>query len=68
MPMPCGPHDFVYVHTDIPEGMAIREWREHRARAQRESRPRRQIALRHVVAMLRKRHWLLRSGWIALRG
>jgi hypothetical protein len=22
-----GPYDFVYVHTDIPEGMTIREWR-----------------------------------------
>jgi hypothetical protein len=24
------PYDFVYVHTDIPDGMTIREWREHR--------------------------------------
>jgi hypothetical protein len=24
------PDDFVYVHTDIPEGMTIREWRKHR--------------------------------------
>src|SRR5829696_795441 len=24
-------HDFVYVHTDIPEGMTIREWRARRA-------------------------------------
>jgi hypothetical protein len=24
------PYDFVYVHTDIPEGMTIREWRTHR--------------------------------------
>jgi hypothetical protein len=24
-------HDFVYVHTDIPAGMTIREWRAHRA-------------------------------------
>ena len=23
------PYDFVYVHTDIPEGMTIREWRAH---------------------------------------
>ena len=22
-----GSHDFVYVHTDIPAGMTIREWR-----------------------------------------
>ena len=26
-----GPHDFIYVHTDIPEGMTIREWRAQRA-------------------------------------
>ena len=25
------PYDFVYVHTDIPEGMTIRGWRAHRA-------------------------------------
>ena len=24
-------HDFVYVHTDIPAGMTIREWRAQRA-------------------------------------
>jgi hypothetical protein len=24
-------HDFSYVHTDIPAGMTIREWRVHRA-------------------------------------
>jgi hypothetical protein len=24
-------HDFLYVHTDIPEGMAIGEWRAARA-------------------------------------
>ena len=27
MTEPGSPHDFVYVHTDIPEGMTIREWR-----------------------------------------
>jgi hypothetical protein len=26
-----GSHDFVYVHTDIPAGMTIREWRAQRA-------------------------------------
>lgn len=26
-----GEYDFVYVHTDIPEGMTIREWRAQRA-------------------------------------
>ena len=27
-----GEYDLVYVHTDIPEGMTIREWRAARAR------------------------------------
>lgn len=31
MSEPGGSYDFVYVHTDIPEGMTIREWREQRA-------------------------------------
>jgi hypothetical protein len=31
MPDPGGSHDFVYAHTDIPEGMTIREWRAQRA-------------------------------------
>jgi len=25
------PHDFVYVHTDIPEAMTIRQWRGRNA-------------------------------------
>jgi hypothetical protein len=25
------PHSFVYVHTDLPPGMTIGEWRERRA-------------------------------------
>ena len=25
------PRDFVYVHTDIPDGMTIGEWRAHQA-------------------------------------
>ena len=50
-------HDFVYVHTDIPAGMTIREWRAHRAaerdaaRAARRSRrsPRRvTVAIVHI--------------------
>ena len=28
---PTRAHDFVYVHTDLPEGMTIREWRAQRA-------------------------------------
>jgi hypothetical protein len=31
MPDAGGPHDFIYVHTDIPEGMTIRQWRAQRA-------------------------------------
>ena len=31
MPNAGGPHDFIYVHTDIPDGMTIREWRAQRA-------------------------------------
>jgi hypothetical protein len=31
MSSPAGRYDFVYEHTDIPEGMAIREWRAQRA-------------------------------------
>jgi hypothetical protein len=30
-----GPHDFVYVHTDIPEGVTFREWHERRAEERR---------------------------------
>jgi hypothetical protein len=39
------PHDFVYVHTDIPEGMTIREWRARRA-AERAARRERERAAR----------------------
>ena len=46
-----GPHDFIYVHTDIPEGTTIREWRAQRAgdraatqAAEREERRRRRAA------------------------
>ena len=38
MTQPSGPYDFVYVHTDIPEGITIRRWRAQRA-AQREATP-----------------------------
>ena len=33
MPDAGGPHDFVYVHTDIPHVMTIHEWRAQRAAA-----------------------------------
>jgi hypothetical protein len=51
MPDAGGPHDVIYVHTDIPEGMTIREWRARRAAeraatraAEREQRRRRRAA------------------------
>jgi hypothetical protein len=51
MPDAGGPHDFIYVHTDIPEGRTIREWRAQRAAeraatqaAEREQRRRRRAA------------------------
>jgi hypothetical protein len=57
MSSPAGPHDFIYEHTDIHEGMTIREWRAQRAaerlamhEAVREER-RRQMARR-------RRRWL----------
>jgi hypothetical protein len=31
MSEPTRAHDFVYIHTDIPESMTIREWRAQRA-------------------------------------
>jgi hypothetical protein len=31
-------HDFGYVHTDIPEGITIREWRAQRAADRAEAR------------------------------
>ena len=35
---PSRPHDFAYVHTDIPAGMTIAEWRAERARRQKQLR------------------------------
>ena len=47
-----GSHDFVYVHTDIPAGMTIREWRAQRA-ASRSATNRRAVfaAGRRVVRL-----------------
>lgn len=55
-----GPYDFLYVHTDIPEGMTIREWRGQRATQRAETREaerrarrqRRVAAVRRVVSVL----------------
>jgi hypothetical protein len=62
-------HDFVYVHTDIPEGMTIREWRAQRAaergarrEEEREARRRRlRAALTAPLAFARARA-IARSG------
>jgi len=40
-------HDFVDVHTDIPAGMTIREWRAHRADDH--------AAMRHTAHVCRRR-------------
>jgi hypothetical protein len=59
-----GPYDFVYVHTEIPEGMTIREWRAQRAteRAQHHAG--------HCRGRLRLRQGLTAVGrrWRAPRG
>lgn len=51
------PYDFVYVQTDIPEGMTIREWRAHRAaervaerQAARDARRQRSVRRRFLAA------------------
>lgn len=38
-----GSYEFVYVHTDIPDGMTIREWRGQRA-VEREAQRRQERA------------------------
>jgi hypothetical protein len=67
MPDAGGPHDLIYLHTDIPEGMTIREWRAQRAgqraatqAAEREERRQRRAAtaqrwLAVLPAMVRPR-------------
>jgi hypothetical protein len=46
-----GPYDFVYVHTDIPEGMTIRDWRAQRAAAGRPLRGERPRVARTVCGL-----------------
>jgi hypothetical protein len=46
---PGGPYDFVYVHSDIPEGMTIRDWRRQRAAEQAVERERAPAARRRRV-------------------
>jgi len=38
MTEPGGPYDFVYVNTDIPDGMTIHDWRARRAAERQELR------------------------------
>jgi hypothetical protein len=55
MPSPTGPYDFVYEHTDIPEGVTIREWRAQRA-AQR-------LAMQESARQERRRQRAQRTRW-----
>ncbi len=51
------PYDFVYVHTDIPEGMTIREWRAQRAAERLTTRDAARQERRRQRARTRRR-WL----------
>jgi hypothetical protein len=55
-----GRHDFNYVHSDIPEGMPVGEWRARRAAERMAARMTARAARR-----CRRRRWLLR--WIRWR-
>ena len=62
---PLGSHDFAYLHSDIPAGMTIREWKRARAAARAiERRPERarrnQLVSR--AASWRAREWPGRAG------
>lgn len=57
MSSPAGPYDFVYEHTDIPEGMTIREWRAQRA-AQRLAMQESAREERRRQGAQRTRQWL----------
>jgi len=46
------PYDFVYVHTDIPEGMTMREWRGQRAVEREAQRQQDRAARRERVSAL----------------
>ena len=60
------PYDFVYVHTDIPEGMTIREWRAQRA-ASRPSASGRSLRVR-VRRLRESATGMWRAGARALAG
>jgi hypothetical protein len=53
------PYDFVYVHTDIPEGMTIRAWRAQRAAAR--------AAERQAARDARRQRSVWRRVWAAGR-
>ena len=50
------PHDLVYVHTDIPEGITIRQWRGCSA-AERSTAGAATRADRHQRRVRRTRRW-----------
>jgi hypothetical protein len=49
MPDRLHAHDFVYVQTDIPEGMTIRDWRARRGAERAAQRERERAARRRRV-------------------
>jgi hypothetical protein len=60
------PYDFVYVHTDIPEGMTIQEWRAQRAVERMAERQAAREAQRR--RFVRRRIWAATRAWlVALR-
>ena len=63
---PLGSHDFAYVHSDIPEGMTIREWKRALAAAHAIERgPERGTRRNQLVsraASWRAREWPGRAG------
>jgi hypothetical protein len=73
MTEPDSRYDFVYVHTDIPNGMTIHEWRARRTAerqqlhlaAREQRRQRRRRAIRRRLAAMRvavPRTWLRSRG------
>jgi hypothetical protein len=65
------PHVFAYVHTDVPEGMTIRDWRAQRAaeraaqqQAEREARRQRSVP-RRIRSATGTRLVALRATWRA---
>ena len=59
-----GSHDFVYVHTDIPAGMTLPEWRAQRAAGRPATNPRPLLAAGIRMVVLARLVW--RAGSRAL--